>query len=468
MTEPAFAITEAIGDLVAAPNADFDESLLDRAGAAVTDTVGVMLAGAAEPAVTLALQLAQAQFATTAAPATAVLAPGGSLSASGAALVNGVAAHALDYDDVSSTVTGHPSAVLVPVLLALAEASGSSGREVIEAYLVGLHVSSGVGAGLDLHAAYARGWHMTSVLGALGAAAAAARLRGLSAAQARSAIGIAGSVAAGSRASFGTMVKPLHVGMTALEAVLAVELAAADFTANPSLVEAPLGFLALHAESVIDPFAIEQALARPIGAPVRELDVKYYPCCYHTHRMIDAALAVRPRVMEAGLDAVEEIRVTTAPGGAAALIHHWPMTATEAKFSAEYTVSTSLVDGSISSASFDEVVLERPAVRALMKRVQVDEQQIPPAGPRVWSDSYAVIDVLRLDGTHAVERVDAAKGAHGNPLTPAELAGKFHACAARYPGGTVDGARALGLVSALRYDTRAGSLLRRIISPELG
>ncbi len=468
MIEPAFSATESIGRLIAEPNLDFDESLVKRAAGAFADTIGAMLAGAAETPVALAVDVARAQFSAASRPATVVLGPADQLSASGAALVNGVAAHALDYDDVSSAVEGHPSALLVPVVLALAESWGGTGRDVLEAYLVGLHVSSGVGASFDLRAAYARGWHLTSLLGALAAAAAAARLRHLDADQARVGLGIAGSVAAGSRASFGTMVKPLHVGMTAAQAILAVELAAVGFTANQSLLEAPLGFLALHAESAIDPGAIEWALARPVGAAVNELDVKVYPCCSHTHRMIDAGLAVRPRVLAGGADVITSVRVTTAPDGAAALLYPCPQTPTEAKFSAEYTVSTALVDGTINGASFEESALERPAVRALMERVEVNEQDVPPVGPRAWSDSYAVVEVFLRDGAREIERVDVATGAHSNPLTPAELGEKFRACAARHPSRTVNGERALSVVSALEHDGNAGSLLRRILAPDLG
>ena len=468
MTELASPVTEAIGGLVGEPDLRVGQPLVELAAGAFVDTIGTMLAGAAEPPVTLALRVAQSQFGAAGSAATAVLGLAGSLSASGAALVNGVAAHALDYDDVSSAVEGHPSALLVPLLLALAESSGATGQEVLEAYLVGLHVSSSVGAGFDLRASYARGWHMTSVLGALAGAAAAARLRRLNADEARAAIGIAGSVAAGSRASFGTMVKPLHVGLTAAEAIFAAELAAAGYDANPSLVEAPLGFLALHAESPIDLAAIERALASPLGSAVTSLDVKYYPCCYHTHRMIDAALAVRARALADGPDAIESVRITTAPGGTAALIYDRPATPNEAKFSAPYTVSTALLDGAIGGMSFQEAAIHRPAVRTLMERVEVSEQDVPPAGPRAWSDSYAVVQVLLRDGRREVERVDVAKGAHSSPLTPAQAEEKFLACAGQYPGHAIDGARALGLAKALRHDGNAGSLLRRILAAKSG
>jgi 2-methylcitrate dehydratase PrpD len=469
MTVRTFSPTDAIGHLIAEASLDIEDTLVDRAVAAFTDTIGVALAGAAEPSAELAQRVALAQFASVGAPSTVVVGPGERLSACGASFVNAIAAHALDYDDVCTSVEGHPSALLVPVLLALAENIGATGRDVLEAYLVGLHVSSSVGAGFDLRAAYARGWHTTSVLGALGAAAAVARLRRLDPDQARMAIGIAGSVAAGSRASFGTMVKPLHVGMTAVEAILAVDLAQAGYSANPNIVEAPFGFLALHAESMIDPTAIERALARPVGLAVTELDVKRYPCCYHTHRMIDAALALRARLLADGsavdLPAgLESVRITTAPGGTAALLYHWPTTPTEAKFSAEYAVSTALVDGAISGTTFEEPVLDRAAVRALMKRVEVVEQEVPPIGPRAWEDSFAVVEVLRRDGCRVAERVDVPKGGHRNRLTAAELGEKFQACAAQHPSRAVDSARALGLVSALRHDEDAGSLLRRILS----
>ena len=467
MTARTFAPIHAIGALIAEASLDIDESLADRAVAAFADTIGVALAGAAEPSVGLAVRVARAQFATTGAPSTTVVGAE-LLSSGGAAFVNAVAAHALDYDDVSSMVEGHPSALLVPVLLALAERDGASGRDIIEAYLVGLHVASGVGAGFDMRAAYARGWHLTSVLGVLGGAAAAARLKRLDLAQALMAIGIAGSLASGSRANFGTMTKPLHVGVAALNAILAVDLAQSGFSANPDIIEEPLGFLALHAESMIDSAAIEQALARPVGAAATRIDVKRYPCCYHTHRMIEAALELRPRLLAGGsaadlADTVESVRITTSPGGTAALLYHWPTTPTEAKFSAEYTVSAALVDGAISGTTFEEPALDRAAVRALMKRVEVGERGIPPIGPGAWQDSYAVVEVLQRDGGRLAERVDVPKGAHPNPLSEPELKEKFAACAARHPFLTIDGETVFGLVSSLRDDENAGSLLARVL-----
>jgi len=100
-----------------------------------------------------------------------------------------------------------------------------------------------------------------------------------------------------------------------------------------------------------------------------------------------------------------------------------------------------------------------------MKHVEVGEQEIPPVGPPAWEDSYAVVEVLLRDGARVAERVDVPKGSHQNPLTTAELGEKFQVCAAQHPSGTIDGARALRLVRALRHDEDAGSLLRRILSP---
>jgi len=466
-------ITEAISDLICGKHNEISESVLDRAVVAFVDTIGVALAGASEPAVEIAARFAGTQFAAGGAAATSVVETSQRLSACGAAFVNAIAAHALDYDDVSSTVEGHPSALLVPVLLACSEGGSATGRDVLEAYLIGLQVSSSIGAGFDMRAAYAHGWHTTSVLGLLGAAAAVARLRGLEPPQVRTAIGIAGSVAAGSRASFGTMVKPLHVGVAAVQAIMAAELARSGYSANPDIVGAPLGFLALHVGDVIDQSAIEHALARPVGAVVADVDMKRYPCCYHSHRMIDAALTLRSRLVVANgshvdvldVDVVEQVRITTAPGGTAALLFHRPVSATEAKFSAEYTVSAALLDGAISSATFEESAIAREAVRALMSRTEVGEQDVPPIGSRAWEDSYAVVQVVMRDGSRVAERVDLPKGGHLNPLSASQLEEKFLLCSEQHPSRKMDGARGFGLLSAMRNDSDAGSLLRRILAP---
>ena len=169
-----------------------------------------------------------------------------SLPAPHAALVNGTAAHALDFDDNFHPLAGHATAVLAPALLALAEERGAGGSAVLDAYAVGLEVIGRIGDGVNLQH-YERGWHSTSTVGAIGAAAACARLMGLDADGVQRAISLGSSLAGGSKRQFGTMAKPLHAGFAAQHGLLAARLAAAGVSATAEPLDGPWGFRDLFA-----------------------------------------------------------------------------------------------------------------------------------------------------------------------------------------------------------------------------
>ena len=208
-----------------------------------------------------------------------------------AALVNGTSAHALDFDDVNMSMRGHPSVPLLPAVLALGEKIGSSGRELIDAFVLGFEVECKLGRVIGA-AHYALGWHATSTLGTLGAAAACARLLRLDMERTQIALGIAASLASGVRQNFGTMTKPLHAGWAARNGVIAATLADRGFTADSAAIEGESGLL--HAAS--GGARLNSRALASLGDPWEivspGIGVKLYPCCYATHRAIDAALEI--------------------------------------------------------------------------------------------------------------------------------------------------------------------------------
>ena len=211
----------------------------------------------------------------------------------------------------------HPSAVLMPALVTVAEDRGLDGRRVVEAYDVGAATFRAVAELLPQHVHYARGWHTTATVGRLAAVAAVVRLVGASTGTAQHALGIVSSQAAGSRPNFGSMTKPLHAGCAARDAVMAVELAEAGFTANPDELEARDGFFDRYGDPDLAPVGdpgetLAERLEHWADAWPEDWGLKRYPACYGTHRGIDAALALRSRVDPA---AVETIRVTVHPRG---------------------------------------------------------------------------------------------------------------------------------------------------------
>src|SRR5258708_30567059 len=208
----------------------------------VLDYFGVALAGAGDELVRLVLdELAEAGGA----PQASVIGHGTRLPALSAALVNGAAGHALDYDDVNMAMPGHPSVAILPGLLALAELKGSSGREVVTAFVAGYETACRIGAALS-PGHYNLGFHSTGTVGSFGAAAACARLLGLDAEATAVALGIARTQAAGLKSQFGTMCKPFHAGKAAQNGLLAARLAARGFSGRADLVECVQGFAATH------------------------------------------------------------------------------------------------------------------------------------------------------------------------------------------------------------------------------
>lgn len=346
---------------------------------AVADTVAVALAARDEPAVRAVEEYAGAQV-WGADP-----------------LVNGTAAHALDYDDFSDLVRGHPSAVLVPALLAASDDLD----DVAEAYAVGFQVACALAAGVGLDGHYARGWHPTSTILTVGAAAAVARVEGLDARRAANAIALATSMAGGPREQFGTQAKPLHAGLAAGHGVQAARLAAVGMTGAAAALEGELGFLAVFGEPA-DPAAATAVLDGPWLLDETALHVKRYPCCGALQRTAEAALALS--VSDPG-----HVRVTIERGGSMPLLDN-AHTGTEARFSAAYVVAAALIDGELGLSSFTDAAVARPEIRALMGRVELVEDD---------GEAFAVIEA---DGE--TQRVE---GHH--PIDDEALAAKVRACA---------------------------------------
>lgn len=437
--------TRHLGELTASW-ASPDPSRTDQlARRAVIDTVAVSLAALDDPTVTTALR---ALGPGTGGPST-VLATGQSSDPGQAALLGGLLGHALDYDDVDDAMIGHPSTVLVPALLAVAEELDLTGDALLDAFALGLHVCRDVAHRVGIDGHYARGWHSTGTVGTIGATAALARLRRLDVDRTRCALGIAGSLAGGSRQNFGTMTKPLHAGVAASNAVLATRLAAAGFTADPDQLDAPLGFFALHHGSE-DP--------GPAATDAADgLNVKLYPCCYYIHNAADAML----ELVESGLrpDDVTRVRVTVQPGGLAPLIHARPTTGLQGKFSLEYAMAAALLDRRLTLRTFTDTEVQRPAAQQLLQRVEKTESLLPPTGEDAQG-GFAVVEVEVRTGELLQRRVDRPRGHASRPVTDEELHTKFIDCAA-YSGLGRDsaeqahaGLRGLGPTTSVRAALR--------------
>src|SRR6202163_2979135 len=299
----------------------------------ILDTVGVTLAGAGESAARIVSGVA----AHSTGPAL-LFGTSRSVAPLDAALINGTAAHALDFDDCSNSMGGHPSAPVLPALFALAGTRKVSGRDFIAAYVAGFETETRIARGGNFHH-YEKGWHPTATLGTLGAAAACARLLGLDAGRTAIALGLAASLASGIKANFGTMTKPLHVGHSARNALFAAMLARDGYTANNGAMEHPQGFLMVYnGEGNFDAAAMLKDWGNPYDVVRPGPGFKQYPCCGSTHPPLDALLALRgEHAMPA--DKVVRIDSWTHPRRLAHTNRPDPKSGLDAKFSVQYCLA---------------------------------------------------------------------------------------------------------------------------------
>ena len=414
------ALTLGLGKFIAGLRyRDIPEDAIPFIHTGFTDCVGVMIAGAGEPAP----QLVRAMLAPAGDEAT-LLFGAGRAAAPEAAWINGTAAHALDFDDVAQR--GHPSTVLVPAILAEAETIGASGAAMMLAYAAGYETwAELVRREADQH--HNKGWHPTGIFGAIGAAAACASMRRLDATQAAHAISLGASQSAGLMSNFGTMTKPFHAGRSAHAGVVSARLAEKGYTAALDTLEHPQGFLAAvsPAGRVDRESAIEAGRVWKLART--GLSVKKYPLCYCTHRALDGMLDLL-RSDRIDADKVSRVTVSTSRRNATMLRNHAPQTGLEAKFSMEFAMASALIAGRAGLAELSDGFVRRADVQALMQRVvvKVDERE-DPAAP-----GYAIYDEVTLEtdgGARPLSaRVTQVRGSPELPLSREELWTKFEGC----------------------------------------
>jgi len=377
----------------------------------ILDYLGVAIAGSQDPLVRILLdEMAEAGGS----PQSSIIGHSVRLPVVSAALVNGSAAHALDYDDVNMAMPGHPSVPILPGLLALAELKESSGTKVITAFVAGYETACRIGAALQ-PGHYNLGFHSTGTVGCFGAAAACARLLGLDAEATAMALGIAGTQAAGLKSQFGTMCKPFHAGKAAQNGLLAARLAQRGFSSRIDIVECVQGFALTHGPD----FAPKAALAMPeAGFHLLANLFKYHAACYFTHAPIECARRLRV-----------EHRLT--PDMIAAIILRLdgscdrvcnipiPVDALQSKFSLRQTVAMALAG--IDTASLDVYSAENTCDAALVglrERVRFDWQHN-------WPQTLCELELELFDGRRLSTRHDAGIPAADIAEQGARLAAKF-------------------------------------------
>ena len=399
---------------------------LSQSRTAIIDTIACTLAGIREPCAALLLGT----------PGVAE-APGEALvfgtdrrtSALDATLVNGTAAHALDYDDVSGVMGGHHSAPVTAPIFALGEQLKISGRRALAAYVIGVETEVRLARAVNFHH-YDKGWHPTATLGTFGATAAAAHLLQLDVDRTAMALALAASLSSGIKANFGTMTKPLHVGHVGRNGLFAALLAGRGFEANPSALEHKQGWLRVfNGEGNYRPELMLQNWGSPWEIETAEMGLKQFPCCGSTHPAIAMMLAL-VREERVAADAVASIEILAHRRRLPHTDNPDPRTPLAAKFSIQYVTARALADGAVRLGDFEGAAVMEERVRRLLPLIAVrPHPDMPDEGEKQFG---AEVVVTLKDGRRLARRIDHLVGRGADdPLSSEELFEKFEVCAER-------------------------------------
>jgi len=363
MAEEASGLTRKLARFISGTEmSNIPQAAYEHAKVAFMDWVAVTLGGKEDPLVEKLIAYTQIEGGHAQAT---IVGHNMKKTVGQAALINGSASHALDYDDTLVSFLGHPSVTLFPSLLALAEWQEKSGPEFLTAYLIGLQAGGTVGAcaGLD-H--YMAGWHATSTLGHLASAAGCARLMGLTEDQTVHALGIGATQSSGLKRVFGTMCKPFHAGRSSQAGLMAALLAQEGFTSAEDILEGPQGFFQVLKGEVNE----EVVGLLGLGWDVQNLSQKYHASCHATHSPLEATMML---VEDEKItpDEILAIHVYSSQLALDAAAKTRPATGLEGKFSIPYCVANALLRGETGNQAFTDEKVNDPEVRALMEKVVV-------------------------------------------------------------------------------------------------
>lgn len=419
MTEPAVA--QQLADWAASAEPLTDAAAVVIARDAFADTIACMFGGMRDPSVQ---SLIRAASGWNGEGTSCCFGTARQFSLPLAALINGTAAHALDFDDNFIPAFTHCSAVMVPALLAVGEDKRCSGRRLLGAYIIGAELHTRIGL-LVNPGHFNRGWHSTATVGTMGTAGACAYLLGLDAGGICTAMSIAFSMAAGSKVQFGSMMKPTHAGLAAQHAVMAACMAAAGTSARPGFLTGSQGFQDLYAEN--DPkreiLALD-GLGKKLCLPLYGLLVKRFPCCGSAHKSLDGLLTLRE------MHDIDPTRIKAATSWlpetmSRNLKFDCPENDMEARFSLQYTAARLLLEGALSLQHFKPDVIRDPTVTDFLPRIH---RQTIPDPPELKLDTPLRSRIEMADGSIYETAVTHLKGSLQNPLTADDLQHKLRDC----------------------------------------
>jgi 2-methylcitrate dehydratase PrpD len=408
-------VTETLSNFVLKTSFhSFPQEVVHQGKRCFLDLLGVALGGSNQPLSRILVNMAM-DFGGK--PQATIWGIGLKSSVMNAAFINGAMAHALDYDDTHIKTIMHPSAPVIPAVLAVAEWKRLSGRAALEAFILGYEVETRIGLGMG-NKPYDRGWHATSTFGRFGAAAAAGKLLGLSLAEMSQAMGLAGTQASGLRLVFGTMTKPFHPGKSAFDGVLSAVLAKRGFTCVPNILEGRKGYVeVLGEDSKLRP------MVNHLGSKYEVLNNTFKPhaACLLTHPTIDALIQLRNQ-HNLEPDDIEQIQCEVAQFCLDAAGQKEPKTGLGGKFSIYSCAALALREGVAGEDRFTDQLVLDPKRVALARKVKAI---IRPS----LKETEAKVTVLTKKGQRYSAFVDRPKGDPRNPPTDEELEYKFRSLA---------------------------------------
>jgi len=413
--------TDLAKRILATRYAELPHEAIHWAKIGLLDTIGCMIAGSRDKSTQIVTRV------TTGSSGPCLLfGQDRRVAALDAAQINGTAAHALDLDDCSNTLGGHPSAAVLPALFALADETGASGEQFIAAYVAGFETECKLSLCLNFHQ-YTKGWHPTTSIGIFGGTAAACYLAGLPVDKTAIALGMAASMAAGIKSNFGTDTKPLHVGNCSRSALFATVLAREGFTASPGAFEHKQGYLnVFNGEGNYDVTKIFPKWGAPWDIVKPGIAIKQYTCCGSTHPVVDAVLDLttehnlRPEM-------VARLETWTHPRRLEHTNRPDPKSDVDARFSVQYVAARALADRCVIDAHFENSAYNEPRIQSLLKRIHSDiytTAQFP-------ADNHfaAEVCITLTDGRVLGKKLDQPYGrTSDNPLPGRRMKAKFDGC----------------------------------------
>jgi 2-methylcitrate dehydratase PrpD len=407
---------------------DIPRDAVEKAKRTALDCMGTTLAGVAEP-----VSQTITAYATKLGgpPQASVFGAGLRVSVPDAALANGVIAHSLDYDDCGVKI-GHPSVLVFPAVLSLGEHLGSSGQEILAAYILGLEIEGKLALHADFKLMQARLNHQTWY-GSIGAAGACAKLLRLDVAKTRMALGIGANFACGLSANHGSMAGAMAAGNACRNGVTAALMAQQGITAKPNIIEVKSGFYdTLVGAGHYDAERMADGLGKPFYIESPGIGLKKYPSCYHTHRALDGVFQLLGEHRLSDKDIVE-VDVGTSERAMRVLAFSEPETPYQAKYSMPYCIAAAVVDHQVTLDTFTAHKMEDRGIVEARKKVRLSFPDVPiwPGLADVGPDTEFVgnpVTIRTTDGRSYNARVDIPRGDPALPLTDDELLTKYRDC----------------------------------------